>query len=112
MTRVWCSIRPHRLEEVKAAIADLGVTGMTVSDVRGKGNSAEIPRAFAGGAAVVSLPVRARIDVVVDDEVVGAVVAAIVDHSRTGEPGDGKIFLEPVDDAVRILTGERGEAAV
>lgn len=112
MKRIWCCIRPHRLEEVKTAIADLGATGMSVSDVRGTGNSPETARSFAGQSVVVPLPVRAKLDVVVPDALVPSVVEAILRHAWTGEPGDGKIFLEPVTDAIRIRTGERGEDAI
>jgi nitrogen regulatory protein P-II 1 len=112
VTRIVTYIRPHRLEPVKSAIAVLGVTGMTVSDVRGTGNSPETAQWFAGEGHLIALPIRARLEVTVPDDLVESVVESIIEHARTGEPGDGKIFLEPVQDALRIRTGERGEAAV
>ncbi len=112
MTRVTCMIRPHKLEEVKTAIASQGVTGMTVSDVRGRGTSPERPTLFAGQEMLVALPIRAKIMVVVADELVEPVVQAILESAHTGEPGDGKIFLEPVEDALRIRTLERGAEGV
>jgi nitrogen regulatory protein P-II 1 len=90
MTRITCMIRPHRLEAVKSAIAALNVSGLNVSDVRGTGNSPESAAWFGGEEHV----------------------EAILEHARTGEPGDGKIFVETVVDALRIRTGERGEAAL
>lgn len=112
MIRLTCYLRPHRLEPVKSALAALGISGMTVSDVRGKGNSAETAQWFAGESQLIALPVRAKIEVVAPDELADAMVEAILSHAQTGEPGDGKIFLQPVRDAIRIRTGERGDAAI
>lgn len=112
MTRVTCYIRPHRLEPVKSAIAAIGVSGMNVADVRGTGNSPEKPNWFAGEEHLVALPLRAKVEVVVDDSLVEAVVSAILENARTGEPGDGKIFVESVVDALRVRTGERGDVAL
>ncbi len=112
MIRIVCYIRPHRLEQVKSAIASLGVSGMNVADVRGTGNSPEAPTWFAGEEHVIALPIRSKIEVVVTDEAAAQVVEAIVQNARTGEAGDGKIFLERIDDVVRIRTAEHGEAAV
>jgi nitrogen regulatory protein P-II 1 len=113
MIRVTFCIRPHRLEAVKSAVASLALTGMTVSDVRGMGNSPEKTDWFGGSdAGIVPLPIRAKVEVVVPDEMADQVVAAVLTNAQTGEPGDGKIFLERVEDAVRVRTGERGEEAV
>jgi nitrogen regulatory protein P-II 1 len=105
-------IRPHRLEQVKSAIAALGVSGLNVSDVRGTGNSPEHAAWFAGEEHLISLPIKSKIEVIVTDEVADAVVDAILENAKTGEPGDGKIFVERVTDAIRIRTGEKGEAAL
>lgn len=112
MTRVTCYLRPHRLEPVKSAIAALGVSGLSVSDVRGVGSSPEKTDFFAGDEHLIALPIRARIEVVAPDDMAEPIVAAIIENAQTGEPGDGKIFLERVADAVRIRTDERGEDAV
>ncbi len=110
MVRIICLIRPHRLEPVKSAIAALGVSGMTVTDVRGTGNS---PGGRAASAAVVApMPIQSRLEVVVPDDLREAVIGAIIEHARTGDPGDGKIFVERIADAVRVRTGERGETAI
>lgn len=105
-------IRPHRLEAVKSAIAALGVSGLNVTDVRGTGNSPETAAWFGGDEHLIALPLKSKIEVIVHDELKDAVVDAILEHARTGEPGDGKIFVEAVADALRIRTGERGEAAL
>lgn len=112
MTRITCFIRPHRLEGVKSAIAAAGVNGLTVSDVRGVGNSSEQTHLFGGEEGVIPLPIRAKIEVVVSDEMTELVVAAIMKSAKTGESGDGKIFIESVFDAYRIRTAERGVLAL
>lgn len=112
MILVTAIVRPHRLEAVKTAIADLGVTGMSVVEVRGCGNSPEKAATFAGREVLVALPIRAKITVVVHDGEEEGVIQAILSTARIGEPGDGKIFLERIQDAIRIRTLERGETAV
>ena len=112
MTRVTCYIRPHKLESVKSAIAALGVTGMSVADVRGSGNSPETTDWFGGNDGLIALPIRARISIVANDDLREGIINAIVENAQTGEAGDGKIFVESVNDAIRIRTEERGEAAV
>jgi nitrogen regulatory protein P-II 1 len=105
-------IRPHKVEQVKSAIASLGVTGLNVTDVRGAGNSPEKPNWFAGEEHLVALPIKSKLEVVAPDELKDALIESILENARTGEPGDGKIFVERVVDAVRIRTGERGDSAV
>jgi nitrogen regulatory protein P-II 1 len=105
-------IRPHKLEQVKSAIAALGVTGLNVTDVRGVGNSPERPNWFAGEEHLVALPIKSKVEVVAPDDLAQALIDAILENARTGEPGDGKIFVEKIIDAVRIRTAERGDAAV
>jgi nitrogen regulatory protein PII len=112
MKRITCVIRPHRVEQVKSAIASLGVSGMNVSDVRGVGTSPEKPSWFAGEEHFVAMPLRSKIEVVCADELAESIVEAILDNARTGEPGDGKIFVEKVADVIRIRTEERGEIAI
>jgi nitrogen regulatory protein P-II 1 len=105
-------IRPHKLEQVKSAIDSLGVTGLNVTDVRGVGNSPETPSWFAGEQHLVALPIKAKLEVVAPDELKDALIESILENARTGEPGDGKIFVEKVVDAIRIRTAERGDSAV
>ena len=112
MIRIICIIRPHKLEAVKTAIAATGVSGLSVTEVRGTGNSEERATWFGGEQQVIALPIRSRIEVVAPDALREAVVDAILEHARMGEDGDGKIFVEPVLDAVRVRTEERGEEAI
>lgn len=107
-----CYIKPHKLEQVKTAIASLGISGMSVSDVRGTGNSKERATWFAGEQHVIALPVKSRIEVVAPDDLLEALIRTIVENARTGQPDDGKIFVEKVADAVRVRTLERGDNAV
>lgn len=110
MIRIIAFIRPHRLEAVKSALTAAGAEGLSVSDVRGRGVSDEgLARGTAGAAP---FPIRTRLEAVAGDELQEALVEAILRSAPTGEPGDGKIFVERVSEAIRIRTGERGEAAL
>jgi len=111
MKKIDCIIRPHKLEEVKTALSELGVTGMTVSEVRGCGSS--MPEATGFDEEVlIRLPMRLRLEMVVPDEMVESVIEAVLRHARTGQADDGKIFILPYEEAIRIRTEERGEAAL
>jgi nitrogen regulatory protein P-II 1 len=112
MVRVTCYIRPHKLEGVKSAIAALGVSGMNVTDARGTGNSPETSTWFGGEQQLIALPIRARVEVIARDDQQDEIIEAIAENARTGEPGDGKIFVERVTDAIRIRTEERGSEAI
>jgi nitrogen regulatory protein P-II 1 len=97
---------------VKSAIATLGVTGLSVADVRGVGNSPEKSSWLAGEENLIALPIKAKLEVVAPDDLKDAIIDTIIENARTGEPGDGKIFIESVADAIRIRTLERGELAI
>src|SRR5438132_9223229 len=112
MTKIECVIRPERFEEVNAALADLGIVGMTATEVRGCGRQRGYVERYRGMEYQVRLLPKMKLELVVPDQQAEPVVAAIVQAGRTGEVGDGKIFLSHLDDAVRIRTGERGEAAL
>lgn len=110
MVRITAYIKPHRLEQVKSAVAALGVTGLNVADVRGTGNSPEKSGSLGGG--VTALPIRSRLSVVVADDMREEVAACIVKNAQSGEPGDGKVFVEKVLESIRVRTGERGDAGL
>ncbi|MDQ2986437.1 MAG: P-II family nitrogen regulator [Armatimonadota bacterium] len=112
MIRVIAYIRPHRLEEVKTALGEIGITGITVSEVRGCGSSTETSDWFMGRELVIALPQRLKVEVVVEDANAEPVVEAIIAGAKTGSPGDGKIFLQRVTDVLRVRTAERGEPAL
>lgn len=112
MVLVVAYVRPHKLEEVKSALALLPISGLTVSDWRGRGNGEEPATTFLGQQMVISLPVRSRVEVVAPADLAEEVVEAIRAAAHTGQSGDGKIFVEPVADSVRVRTGERGEGSI
>lgn len=112
MLRITCYIRPHRLDPVKTALASLGISGLSVNDVRGCGNSEEPSTPFAGRDIVIPMPVRSKVTVFIDEKMQMEAMDAIRKAAYTGEPGDGKIFVEAVQDAIRIRTKERGKSAL
>jgi nitrogen regulatory protein P-II 1 len=112
MKKVEAIIKPFKLDEVKSRLRELGVSGMTVAEVKGFGRTGGKTEVYRGSAYVVDFVPKTRIEVVVKDSLVAEVVEAITSASRTGKIGDGKIFVTPIEEAVRIRTGERGEDAV
>ncbi|HWP32007.1 MAG TPA: P-II family nitrogen regulator [Fimbriimonadales bacterium] len=112
MFRIIAYIRPHKLEEVKTALAEKGVTGLTVTDARGCGSSPEPTEWFLGESYVVSLPARIKLEAVVPDSMRETAVETILRTAHTGRSGDGKIVVLRELDAVRVRTGERGEQAL
>ena len=112
MTKVEVIIRPEKLEDVQHELESIGLTGMTVTEVRGAGRQAGYVERYRGLEYRVRLLHKVKIEVVVPDEQVEQVLHAIIEVARTGEVGDGKIFLAKIDDAVRIRTGERGGEAL
>lgn len=112
MVKIEAIIRPDKLDEVKAALDELGVKGMTVIHVMGAGKQRGRTQYYRGQEYVVNLLDKIKLETVVQDAIADNVVNAIVSFASTGEIGDGKIFLSKVDDAIRIRTGERGDAAL
>jgi len=109
MKMVFAIIRPHRLQDVKEALADVGVVGMTVTDVRGAGRQKGQVERYRGSEYSIDLLAKIKIEVAIQDERCEEVVQAIRKAAYTGEIGDGKIFVLPLEDSVRVRTGERGE---
>jgi nitrogen regulatory protein P-II 1 len=112
MKKIEAIIRPHLLENVKDALQALGIQGMTISEVRGFGRQKGHTEVYRGSEYKVEFVPKVKIEVVLDDEIVDGAVDAISKSTRTGKFGDGKIFVIPVEDAIRIRTGEHGEHAV
>jgi nitrogen regulatory protein P-II 1 len=112
MKKIEAIIRAEKLEEVKNALEMKGYYGMTVSDVRGRGRQKGMQLQFRGRTMEVDLLPKVKIELVVADEQADEVVELIMNFARTGNTGDGKIFIIPVEDAVRIRTGERGDKAL
>src|SRR5262245_39371542 len=112
MKKVEAVIKPFKLDEVKNALSHVGVQGLTVSEVRGFGRQKGHKEQYRGAEYTVDLVPKAKIEVVVGDANVAAVVEAITKAARTGEIGDGKIFVTGLEGVTRIRTGEKGEAAI
>ncbi len=111
--KMICAIfRPHRLQDVKEALADLGVVGLTVTDVRGAGRQKGQVERYRGSEYTIDLLAKIKIEVAVLDDQCEEVVQAIRKAAYTGEIGDGKIFILPLEDSVRVRTGERGEDSI
>jgi len=110
--KVEAIIKPHKLDDVKAALTQAGIQGMTVSEVRGFGRQKGHKEQYRGAEYTVDLVPKVKIEVVIADGSVTAVVEAITRAAKTGEIGDGKIFVSNLESVVRIRTGEKGEQAV
>ncbi len=112
MKKIEAIIKPFKLDEVKDALNEIGIQGITVSEVRGFGRQKGHTELYRGAEYVVDFLPKIRIEIIVKADMVAKVIEVIVNSAKTGRIGDGKIFVLPVDEVVRIRTGERGEDAI
>ena len=112
MKKVEAIIRPHLLDAVRSALQDVEIVGMTISEVQGYGRQRGHTETYRGTEYQIEFVPKVKIEVIIPDDVEEFAVNAIMRTARTGKFGDGKIFVIPVDDVIRIRTGERGEAAL
>jgi len=112
MKKIEAIIKPFKLEEVKDALAQLGIQGMTASEVKGFGRQKGQTEIYRGTEYTVDFLPKIKLEIVLSDEQVGDALNALVRAARTGKIGDGKVFVLPVEEAIRIRTAERAEAAV
>jgi nitrogen regulatory protein P-II 1 len=112
MKLISAIIKPFKLEEVKSALSGIGVEGMTASEVKGFGRQKGHTEIYRGSEYTVDFLPKVKVEIAVADELVAAAVDAILKSAKTGKIGDGKIFVLPIEEAVRIRTGERGESAL
>ena len=112
MKKIEAVIKPFKLDEVREALAEVGVAGLTVTEVKGFGRQKGHTELYRGAEYVVDFLPKVKIEVVVTDNMVDQVIEAMIKSARTGKIGDGKIFVSSVDQVVRIRTGETNEAAV
>jgi nitrogen regulatory protein PII len=112
MKLVTVIIRPNKVDDVKQALNEIGIHGLTLTEVRGHGRQKGHKELFRGKEYFVDLLPKTRIEIALPDEKVDPVISAIEKAARTGEVGDGKVFVLPLEDCVRIRTGERGEEAL
>ncbi len=112
MKKIEAIIKPFKLDDVKSALAEVGVQGLTVTEVKGFGRQKGHTELYRGAEYVVDFLPKIKIEIALSDDMVDKAVQAIVEAANTGRIGDGKIFVLPVEEAVRIRTGERGSEAV
>ena len=112
MKKVEAIIKPFKLDEVKEALQEIGVQGLSVLEVKGFGRQRGHTELYRGAEYVVDFLPKAKIEVAVPDDLVERTVEAIIDSAKTGKVGDGKIFVTPIEEVVRIRTGETGDSAL
>lgn len=112
MKEIVAVIRPDKLEDVKKALEEMGCHGMTVTEVKGRGRQLGVTESYRGSDYRIDLLPKTRLELIVNDTDIEKVVDTIVKTAQTGDIGDGKIFISPVEEVVRIRTGERGDNAV
>ena len=112
MKKVEAIIKPFKLEEVKEALSNAGVKGLTVSEVKGFGRQKGHKELYRGAEYEIEFLPKVKLEVVVSEDELEAVIEAIASSARTGRLGDGKVFVSPIEEVVRIRTGERGEEAI
>ena len=112
MKKIEAIIKPFKMEDVKEALTDIGVEGMTVSEVKGFGRQKGHTEIYRGSEYTVDFLPKVKFEIVLSEDRVQKAVDAIVQSAKTGKIGDGKVFILPIEDAIRIRTAERGEAAI
>ncbi len=112
MKRIIAIVRPEKMEAVKDALIAIDASGMTISQVHGCGNQHGWKEHYRGTEVLLNIVPKVKIEVVVEDDEADAVIDAVRASARTGEVGDGKIFVSPVEEVIRIRTGERGSSAI
>ena len=112
MKLLKCVVRPNALEKVKDALSELGIMGMTVTEVKGFGRQKGHKELYRGAEYTIDFTPKLEVEVVVGDDLVDLAVSAVREAANSGKIGDGKVFVLPVDEVVRIRTGETGDAAI
>jgi nitrogen regulatory protein P-II 1 len=112
MKKVECIVRPHLMDAVKTALQEVGVVGMTISEVKGFGRQKGHTETYRGSEYKVEFLPKVKVEVVLAEDLVDAAVEAVLKTAKTGKFGDGKIFVSSLDEVIRIRTGERGEGAL
>jgi len=112
MKKIEAIIKPFKLDEVKEALHEIGLQGITVMEAKGFGRQKGHTELYRGAEYVVDFLPKVKVEIVLDDDLVDRAIEAIMDAARTGRIGDGKIFVSSIDEAIRIRTGERGSDAI
>ncbi|MDY6820574.1 MAG: P-II family nitrogen regulator [Deferribacterota bacterium] len=112
MKKIVAIIKPFKLDDVKEKLTELGISGLTVTEVKGYGRQKGHTELYRGAEYVIDFIPKIKIEIVVSDKLVDDVIEAILESAKTGRIGDGKIFVVPIDEIIRIRTGEKGENAL
>jgi len=112
MKKIEAIIKPFKLDDVKEALKDIGIQGLTVTEVKGFGRQKGHTELYRGAEYVIDFLPKIKLEIIVSNDMVTKVVDAIIESARTGKIGDGKIFILPMEEVIRIRTGERGEDAL
>src|SRR5499427_2964927 len=112
MKKIEAVIKPFKLDEVKESLSAIGIQGMTVTEVKGFGRTGGKKEVYRGSAYVVDFVPKVKLEIIVKDDMVHQVIGSIMEAAKTGRIGDGKIFVLPIDEVIRIRTGEKGEDAI
>lgn len=112
MKKIEAIIKPFKLDEVKVALNDIGIKGLTITEVKGYGRQKGHAEVYRGAEYIVEFIPKIKLEIIIDAERVDEVVNTIVETARTGKIGDGKIFVSPVDEVLRVRTGETGKEAI
>ena len=112
MKLITAIIKPYKLDEVREALSEVGVTGLTITDVKGFGRQKGHTELYRGAEYIVDFLPKIKIELIVDDSILNQVIDEIIKSSKTGKIGDGKIFVSNIDQAIRIRTGEEGSDAI
>jgi nitrogen regulatory protein P-II 1 len=112
MKKIEAIVRPEKLDEVRMALEEKGIVGMTVSEVQGRGRQKGVCLQWRAGEYCVEFLPKLKLDIILDDKDLETAIAAITGAARTGQNGDGKIFVYPVEDVIRVSTGEHGKEAI
>jgi nitrogen regulatory protein P-II 1 len=112
MKKIEAIIKPFKLDDVKQALSEIGITGMTVSEVKGHGRQKGHKEIYRGAEYQVDFLPKTKIEIIVDQSMVDSVVKKILESARTGKIGDGKIFVMPIEEVIRVRTGETGKDAI
>ncbi|MBI1884022.1 MAG: P-II family nitrogen regulator [Chlamydiae bacterium] len=112
MKKLECIVKPFKLEEIKEALSEIGIMGMTVSEVKGFGRQKGHTELYRGSEYTVDFLPKVKMEIVVSDDLAQRAIQTILNVAKTGNIGDGKIFVYPIQEAIRIRTGEKGEKAI
>ncbi len=112
MKKIEAIVKPFKVDDVKEALSEIGIQGLTITEVKGFGRQRGHTESYRGAEYIVDFLPKMKIEVIVSDEIAGRVIEAVLAAARTGRIGDGKIFVTNVEETIRIRTGERGEGAI